>query len=324
MKIIIKSFDIGQGEFFLIKIMDTTRRRYFNLMVDCGEKGHLEDLKNILGEQRLNGIVVTHVDDDHITGVIDLVENCKYSFLDNVFIIFNKYDETLITYEKGNKLYEIIKQKLFDKLLIKSYARNYNRENRAIGRLKKREELPVLILSKLQRQLVKASMLKKDIVYITLLTPDIQTLKKFMKNWKKVSQNIIKNESGNLKNQSSITFLLEFNNKRILMMGDGMVNEVLKVLDGFNDIETIDYVKLSHHGAQYSNSGIEEFKNKYNCKKFGVTIKENQNTETKHPSRDIINILANNGCHIYTSTNFRCDNDKDSIHNIEKQAEIEI
>ena len=33
MKIIIKSFDIGQGDFFLIKIMDTTRRRYFNLMV---------------------------------------------------------------------------------------------------------------------------------------------------------------------------------------------------------------------------------------------------------------------------------------------------
>ena len=40
-------------------------------MVDCGKTNVLEDLKDALNGQRLNGIVVTHVDNDHIVGVIN-------------------------------------------------------------------------------------------------------------------------------------------------------------------------------------------------------------------------------------------------------------
>ena len=185
MGIIVKSFDVGQGDFFLIKVSNSAGK-YFNLMVDCGNKSKLQELVENLNGQRLNGIVVTHVDDDHIVGVIELLENYQCcDFLNAVFIIFNKYDESLITYEKGNKLYQEIKSRLSQKMLLKSYARNYGRENKAIERRRKKEELPVHILSKVQRALMSADMLEEDNIYITLLSPDIDTLKRFMRDWKK-------------------------------------------------------------------------------------------------------------------------------------------
>lgn len=208
MGIIVKSFDIGQGDFFLIKVSNSAGK-YFNLMVDCGNKSKLQELVRDLDGQRLNGIVVTHVDDDHIVGVIELLENYKcFDFLGAVFIIYNKYDESLITYEKGNKLYQEIKRRLSQKMLLKSYARNYGRENEAIERRRKKEELPVHILSKVRRALMSADMLKEDNVYITLLSPDIDTLKRFMRDWKKINEKEKKSENGKLKNQSSITLLL--------------------------------------------------------------------------------------------------------------------
>lgn len=322
MGIIVKSFDIGQGDFFLIKVSNSAGK-YFNLMVDCGNKSKLQELVRDLDGQRLNGIVVTHVDDDHIVGVIELLENYKcFDFLGAVFIIYNKYDESLITYEKGNKLYQEIKRRLSQKMLLKSYARNYGRENEAIERRRKKEELPVHILSKVRRALMSADMLKEDNVYITLLSPDIDTLKRFMRDWKKINEKEKKSENGKLKNQSSITLLLEFNGKRLLMLGDGIVNETFEALKDIRGLETIDYIKLSHHGAEDSNRGIEKFADVYRCKKYGITMKNSQDGEKLHPNRDIIKILVDWGCHIYTSTNYQCADINDLVHEIEIQSEI--
>lgn len=323
MGIVVKSFNVGQGDFFLIKIFDSMGK-YFNLMVDCGKTGMLEELNTALNGQRLNGIVVTHVDDDHIIGVIDLVEkNEQYHLLDDVFIIYNKYDETLITYDKGNKLYEEIKRRLSQKMLLKSYARNYSRENKAIEHRRKKEELPVHILSTIQRVLMNNDMLEKDNVYITLLSPDINTLKKFMRDWKRASESKIKvRENGKLKNQSSITLLIEFNGKRLLMLGDGIANDAYETLKNIKGVETIDYIKLSHHGAKDNNIGIEKFCDDYSCRKFGLTIKEKQDKETLHPDRDLIKLLVNHKCQVYTSTDFKCSDGGDYIKKVEIRSEI--
>lgn len=128
--------------------------------------------------------------------------------MNNVFIIYNKYDETLITYDKGNKLYEEIRRRLSQKKLIKSYARNYNRENKVIERRRQKEELPVHILSKVQRGLMSADMLENDHVYITMLSPDIDTLKKLMRNWKNVTESSAKvKEDSNLKIKVQFLFI---------------------------------------------------------------------------------------------------------------------
>lgn len=325
MAIAIKSFDIGQGDFFLIQASHSDGR-YFNLMVDCGKPGKSGDLQAALKKQRLNGIVVTHVDDDHIVGVIDLLETNKDAdFLNDVFIIYNRYDETLITYEKGNKLYQEIANRLSRAMLLKSYARNYNKENKKIESSRKKEELPVHILSKAQRMLMRAGAMERDNVYITLLSPTLDTLKKFMRDWKTVEESAKKTrENGRLKNQSSIAFLLEFDGKRILMTGDGLVSEIFEALRDIQEIQTIDYIKLSHHGAGDSNKGIEKFAEFYSCKNFGVTMKQNQNGEKSHPDRDIIRKLVDQKCHIYTSAGYQCDDPDDPVHKIEVKPKIDL
>lgn len=247
--------------------------------------------------------------------------NCP--FMKDVFIIYNKYDETLITYDKGKKLYEEIKRRLSQKMLLKSYARSYNRENNAIERRKKKDELSVHILSKVQRMLMNTDMLEKNNVYITLLSPDINTLKKFMRDWKKTSENKTKTqENAKLKNQSSIVILIEFNGKRLLMMGDGMVNDAYEAVKDIKGVKTIDYIKLSHHGAEDSNMGIEKFCDNYSCKNFGVTIKKRQDNEKKHPDRGIIGSLVERNCQIYTSTDYEYSDLDDCIRDIQKQSEI--
>ena len=158
-----------------------------------------------------------------------------------------------------------------------------------------------------------------------MLSPNIDTLKKLMRNWKNVTESSAKvKEDSNLKNQSSISFLLEFNKKKVLMMGDGIVKEVYEILKEFKGVEHIDYIKLSHHGAKNNNEGIEKFVDTFSCKQYGVTIKKGQTGENKHPDRDIIKGLFERGCKIYTSTDYECTEPTDLVHRIEKKSEIGV
>lgn len=314
----IKSFNIGQADCFLIRIFDNNKS--FNLMVDCGQVGMSKNLSAELGTQRLNGIVVTHIDDDHIRGVVDIIENVAVNkLMKNTFIIYNKYDESLINYETGRKLLEEIAKKFSQKLLVKSYAKNYHRENKIIDRRSQINDLPVKILSKSQRILMNKTTGEKGTVYITLLSPDIITLKKFMRKWNNLTTDPL------LTNKSSVTFLLEYNGVNILMLGDAIVKDVLEEIKKIKSIDRIDYIKLSHHGAEKSNAGIEEFIDDYLCKEFSVTIPQNQSyTNQQHPSRNLLKVLIDKKCNIYTSTDYECLNPKDLVLSIIKKSEIEL
>lgn len=293
----IKSFAIQQADCFLIKIEES--EKYFNLLVDCGKKGLQGAINDELGDKVLNGVVVTHVDSDHISGIIDLLEKNQNNIInDKTFFLYNKYDESLISYEQGRKLYEQIKQYNHNKLLIKSYAGSYYKENEVIKRRSKKTDLPVRLLSLTQRSLIERKSLEKDAVYITMLSPDISILKNFMRKWS------IDRKSAEYQNRSSIVFLLEFNEKSILMLGDAMVADVEKHLKLIKGLEKIDYIKISHHGAKDSNKGLANIASKYHCNKTVVTIKEAQEYEKTHPSRDLIEELKSAGCNIYTSTEY--------------------
>ncbi len=302
----IKSFGIEQADCFLIKIEESGK--HFNLLVDCGKEGLLNKIKEELNGETLNGVVITHIDADHIRGAIDLMEKGEESIIRNkTFFLYNKYDESLISYEQGQKLFELIKQHNREKLLIKSYASNYFRENEVLRRRCKGSELPVWLLSKKQRALIDRCSLEKNVVYITILSPDIITLKKFMRSWNENKKN------SSLQNKSSIVFLLEFNDRSILMLGDGMVTYVERELENIKGLTHIDYIKISHHGALNNNKGLVNIINKYKCEHAVVTIKGNQNNEKKHPSRELIKELEAAGCYLYTSTEYECDDNDDEI-----------
>ena len=313
MGIEIRSFAIGQADCFLIKIEKGGRK--FNLLVDCGKVGLYEEIMVELGDDALDGVVVTHIDNDHIIGIIDLLRESKQEmFSTETFFIYNKYDESLISYENGRVLLEVIKEKIGQKLLIKSYARNYHKENSVIKRRRKEAKLPVQILSKKQRMLKDRKSLEKNVVYLTMLSPEMETLKKFMRNWKG------KKENASITNKSSIAFLLEFNDKSILMLGDSYVSEACKDLDKLRGLEHIDFVKISHHGAAQNNKGLPEIVKKYSCKVAVVTMRKEQDSKLTHPDRNLIGMLNMEGCQVYTSTKYKSENVSDMVNRIKIQG----
>ena len=313
----ILSLSQGKEDCYLIKLEKDDKS--FNLLVDCGKVGLVDEVKNNLGNEKLNGIVVTHIDKDHIIGVTKLIKDLKEDDLRNTFIIFNKYDDSLISYNHGEELLENISQKMSQRLLVKSYANNYNRENAKIERKRDKEKtLKLEILSSKQRKLLSNDFFKSDTAYITLLSPKINDLKLFMKNWYEGTVN------SKVTNKSSVTFVLEFEGKRVLMLGDAFVEDVYDELKAIEWIESLDYIKISHHGARDNNKGLVEMVKKYKCSQLSVTIPKEQSKEKiNHPDKQLIEDLLTLGCKIQTSTKYIVGSDG-YIYKIDSKATVKI
>lgn len=311
------SLSQGKEDCYLIKLEKDNKS--FNLLVDCGKVGLVDEVKKNLGIEKLNGIVVTHIDKDHIVGVTKLIKDLEKNNFNNTFIIFNKYDESLISYNHGEELLESISQKLSQRLLVKSYANNYNRENVKIERKRDREKtLKVEILSSKQRKLLSNDFFKNDTVYITLLSPQINDLKLFMKNWYEGTVN------SKVTNKSSVTFVLEFEGKKVLMLGDAFVEDVYDELKVIECIKSLDYIKISHHGAKDNNKGLVEMVKKYKCSQLSVTIPKEQSKEKiNHPDKQLIEDLLKLGSKIYTSTKYTVDSNS-YIYKIDLKERVKI
>ena len=69
MGIVIKTYDVGRADCFLIDLDG------FLLLVDGGYAGTMANIIRSNGLQDLDGIILTHIDCDHIAGIISLLEN---------------------------------------------------------------------------------------------------------------------------------------------------------------------------------------------------------------------------------------------------------
>ncbi len=113
MRIIFKSFKSGVGDcnFLLLKQGETQ----FSVMVDCGKlsdeiASYIEnDLKNTI-----DILFVTHIDNDHIEGLVDLMQGNKKFHINKIF--FNSYhretiDNPQVLSEKQHRVFEELKRR---------------------------------------------------------------------------------------------------------------------------------------------------------------------------------------------------------------------
>ena len=103
MGIVIKTYDVGRADCFLIDLDG------FLLLVDGGYAGTMSNIIKSNDLQDLDGIILTHIDCDHISGIISLLENDlfreKILKKDNFFVVFNEYiDPSTISYQQGVRL----------------------------------------------------------------------------------------------------------------------------------------------------------------------------------------------------------------------------
>lgn len=217
--------------------------------------------------ERLDLVVLTHIDDDHIDG----------------FLKWFSRDKNAVAY---------IKELWFNSgRTIKKYLNNINiqEDNLKFNEVSTLTSVPQGVdfenLVKDQgvwkEEVIKFGdkFLWNDILF-EILTPNSDNLKSLLERWdekdtestrdtsrklnnKKSFNELLENDSFeedvNAFNGSSITFILTYNNKKFLFLGDSHPSDVVSGLEklGFNKNNKkldVELVKLSHHGSQKNTS----------------------------------------------------------------------
>ena len=257
MSIQFKFLRAGCGDSILISTEKT------NILIDGGLKDynieiepHLRDVK------QLDLVVLTHIDNDHICGLIDLVRDDNHNHKIQE-LWFNAYEKIKIPANSneigfGSGIF-------FEKLLKDKGLYNKHKSNIFLENSKKEFEINDIKIKLL-------SPTKKDLDKLIEEWDDKQTSRPCTKEQgnREISSSsslddeqsmqwLIENrtygQDGSSKNRSSIAFILEYQDKKYLFLGDAKIQVITKSLEksyGVNKDNPIDFefIKLSHHGSK--------------------------------------------------------------------------
>lgn len=278
--ILIKTYDIDHNEFIILVDGGTSQTFKYSL------KSELKDVTHI------NVLVLTHVDSDHIAGLISLF---KSSIIDGIAIdeiwmnhpeIVEVNNDELISSKQGDTLRDLIHAKTRGVKI-----REISTADRSI--VISGIEFDILsptveIKDELYRQW-QASALPQDRDENKNISSHQDIYSKSLEELSNVPFTSHKSFNNDIFNSSSIAFLLKCPDISILLLADArpeIITESLR-LKNFSESRPldVDYVKLSHHGSlnNTSQAQLAIIKSK------NFIISTNGGTaDHRHPSRETI------------------------------------
>jgi len=266
----VKVLPANCGDSIIVSFDDGDRIK--NILIDGGAGTVYDDiLKNEIIEiinknQKINLIIVTHTDSDHIGGIIKFIEDdtlndCIEEVWFNSWTNFNGEEVKLshqgkeISAKNAKTLeYKLKEMNIWNNRLI--YQGIYREYNKA--------KITVVSPNKNSLEALRGY-LKEE---FSISESDDR------KNKIESLQQRIFKENTAVPNGSSIAFVFEYKSKKILFTGDSFPSIVLEGLEKTkftNDTKKIkfDYVKLSHHSSKQNTS--DEFLGKINCNNYIIT-----------------------------------------------------
>lgn len=302
----IRAVQAQEGDALLVSYGTTDRPRH--LLVDGGPSRSITTLLPVLKHARvddvlrLEALVVTHYDLDHIRGVIELLESLP-PWLEIEDVWFNGYHHLGAADALGAKEADALSS-LICKLGLpwNKYFQISGNDN--AGRAVLQDSKPIFL---------------PDGLEIRVLSPDQRGLSALARVWKNPAvpptepRQVLGDALGrtntwppkefsasrahsytpdrSIPNQSSIALLLTFENKRALLAGDALA-EVVKAGLELNGpgVDTIDLLKVSHHGSK-GNTHMPLLA-LMGCKRF--LISTNGKTHN-HPDHELIERLVADG-----------------------------
>lgn len=319
----IRFLKAGNGDAILIRLTDQGKPR--NILIDGGlsttylvtknKKGKPEDgaLKEVVDEireqdQRIDLLVMTHVDDDHIGGILRWFQKDleAYKLIDKVW------------FNSGRLIAEhFLEAPDKESEIVLNISRN---SNTSIGQGIKFEKY--LEENKLwERVLLYGGMQRECFgVQFNMLSPDETRLKTLLKKWEKekpdyktsgkkndyhlsLKEHMEKDtfkEDNAAHNGSSIAFNLSYRGKNWLFLADAYPTVVIAALKnlGYSKENPIkaELVKLSHHGSKSNNN--RELLEMIRASKFVVSTDGNKHN---HPDKQMLSrlIAVHPHCEIY-------------------------
>jgi metal-dependent hydrolase (beta-lactamase superfamily II) len=289
-----------------------------NVLVDGGPYQTFEKhLKPALKKLPLNGkldlMVLSHIDNDHIIGLLDLLgeinnqrEKGTKELVNVEKIWHNSFVDLLQFHEEPLKLLEHCisnpksgkNNEITNLLIMKGFQQGTD-----LAKLAKLLKIPInpefdkLIVIKDKIISIKL----KDIT-LHLLGPIKKNVDKLQKEWKKWSEKktvesfaeFIQILDKSVPNLASITFLVEVNNRKILFTGDGVGQDIVDMLVRNNMLDNegklfVDILKIPHHGSD-RNSSIDFF-NFIHAKYYVISA----NGRDDNPSFDTLKWIIGGG-----------------------------
>lgn len=288
------------GDCLLIKTFDE-KDSPFNILIDGGPPNSFDFSlrKQLKGIKVINLLILTHIDYDHIGGIIKFLNN---SLFDEIQI--DKYwinCKNLI--DAGVNSGKI------------SYAHAKNLEELFIEKKVPLEKFENFVTTDFIPKLVNG-------IKITVLSPEPEIIEKLNSKWKdlneshqeklegvKISGNVKSqitkgslldlskekfrpqnNIDNDIINSSSIALIIEGRDFKFLSLADSraeIIEKSLKKLlynDGDNKLK-VDYMQISHHGSK--NNTSNELLDLVDCSNF-IICTNGGSGRSKHPDREVI------------------------------------
>lgn len=321
----------GYGDCFLIETKNNKGIPY-NIFVDGGTGDSYDGIEknkdfilSYLKENKINLVVLTHIDDDHIKGIQrlfkDLLKNKHIILRQNIMkVIYNSPYATALYLKKTCVKPQKIEYKISNGNISASSAQSVEQLLCNMDKL----TYEVIIVD--DKEIKSRINISEYGINIKFLSPSKETLEDYYKQYeidiRKAGKNKVDNGKGNISknkimdgykdtieglkkktdcealtvyNRASIAFLLEeeVTQERVLMLGDCDYDIVEKELRDLgyskNNKLKLEYVKLSHHGSicTLKNSFLELI----DCNKYLIST---DGKRYNHPNKITLARIWNN------------------------------
>ncbi len=228
-------------------------------------KALIQELQN--KNEKIDLLIITHWDDDHIGGVLKFfkedTENAK-SLIENIWFnsgtLINEHFNSQEASENVDEVDSVfnpntsIKQGIsFEKLILDNNISNTEVINTETNTDNIIEDFNFTILSPTDKELKKLLTLWEKSPY----NPYTSSNNDYHKTLDELLKNDFKEDNAK-HNGSSIAFILEIEDKKMLFLGDAhpsvIVNSLIELGYSKENKLKIDFVKVSHHGSKANTS----------------------------------------------------------------------
>lgn len=248
-------------------------------IIDGGTKSTSKHLKKYLQQtdKELKGIFITHVDRDHIGGLVKLFSNHKQLISKEVPVFMNHPDlinvkasvQDMVSYDDGDRLSDILN------------ANGFKIHGANTDDILEIQDVKFEILNPTKELAAALSNNWKEIQFHTNLdkSEDLVSSEPIIVDFSVKHEEHKKSLENDIVNASSISFILSYMGRRILFLSDSHPDSICNNL---KDTTKFDCVKISHHGSKFNTT--LRLLDKIDCTRFIISTNGPRNYGHPSPS----------------------------------------
>lgn len=290
----IKVLKAFHGDCIIIYTLDNNGNEY-NILIDGGTAKTFDYSlkKELKGLSTIHLLILTHIDSDHIAGLLRFIKNSLFSKIEiekfwiNSPNFIDAEQDSQISYGQAKKLDKLLIEKGVDNSLIESNITTDFKPSLPV-------DVEILsptpkILDLLHKEWPKINQQPQQVKIQISSQKNNPTHQTSLQNLAKEIFKPNKSTHQDIFNSSSIALYLNLNDLKILLLGDARSEIILESLKekGYSKKQKLkaDYVKISHHGSKNNTSC--DLLDLIDCDHFIIST-NGGNAHHKHPDREVI------------------------------------